>query len=314
MSGPFDDLFKDVKTNTTKVGNISPKVASSSSTANVNTSVMENGEVINIRVQDDVKIEPIELTFEQLLPRRGIKALVFGRQKSGKSELLLKAADLGVPVRIIDLENGLIPLMDNVKEKDIKIYPVVVVDEGEPGHYTIERDEYKTVELFKATLGKIKNEAIQYNKDTGKLMVIGIDSMSVFWEVVKEWLNVDVIRQGGKLNKKGIPSDRRDWGKVSKLWDGIMGMLMNLPAHVILIAQAKDAYEVDEKGYGHEAGFDDPRVRKTTPHQVDLTIQLFVDEEGGRYFAKVRESRYPKLKRNQLFENLTLQKLIDAIK
>jgi len=323
MGDAFDNIFTGVKVQTNKieVPKIIPKVEEeveeTDETIEVNTK--HGTEVIDslIRKQFTPKDTRLSIT-EALTARQGIKLLLFGRQGTWKSSILM---DAPAPKMIINLENGLTPLIESnmqyqemIKNGEIAIFNSLVLDEK-----TMNYDETATMQQFDHDLNIIKNEAIKYHNETGKLMTIGIDSMTIFWEIIKMWLNVEIIRvEGSKtskgkptINKKGVPSDRRNWDKLSKKWNGVIASLMNIPANVIMIAQAKDAYDSEE---GTELGFDEPRVRKETPHAVDLAIQTFTDENGIRGFARVFKSRYKKIKKNQLIENLSIQKLMDMIK
>lgn len=264
----------------------------------------KTGQFLEMQTRKDRPVEIRRFKPEELGQRAGLKLLVFGKEKTGKTTIGLSGEQ---PIYIIDTENGIKPLIDLHKGKDYTIYDVIRSDTKNFLHI----DETATIEVFGASMAEIRNKVLEYNQRTGKFATIVIDSLSTMWDIMLQWLNVEVLRADGKINKKDVPADRRDWKKLNRLYSGLLVQLMNMPAHVILIAQAKEVFDsedVSDLALGKEA----PRVQKWTPHQVDAVIKTFTD--GNRYFGQVWVSRYPKLKKGEIIENPTLQKIVDKVR
>jgi hypothetical protein len=267
------------------------------------------GAYLKMSVRKERPIEVKAFRPEELGQRLGLKILIFGEAKTGKTTFGLNSPQ---PIYIIDTESGIKPLVDLHKGKEFYVYDIIIGDEK-----TFDIDEHATVEALRMALGDIRGKVIEYYKKTGKLATIVVDSLSVIWDVLLMWLNVEVLKAGGKINKKDVPADRRDWKKLNSFYRGLMTQLMNLPAHVVLTAQEKEIAPGDELVEGAVISRGEtvqgPRVQRWTPHQVDVVLRTFVEKGSNRFFAQVWMSRYPQLKLGELIENPTINKLLDKI-
>lgn len=240
-----------------------------------------------------------EYTIDELGPRYGRKLLIFGGAKTGKSSFALSSPE---PIYIIDTENGIKPLKSLFKGKNIHVFDVIEVDDK-----TFSIDEHRTIEKLKLTLGHIRHELIKYNTETGLLGTVVIDSMTTLWNIIMQWLNVEVIKMGAIVTARDVPADRRNWRKVNSLHSGIITQLMAMPAHVVMTAHVKEGSSSDELVdstvvSGGET-IEVPRTQQWVKNDVDAVIRTFKDRSTKKFYGQVWLSRYPELKEGEIIEN-----------
>lgn len=220
----------------------------------------------------DLKLDNIGV----LSKRKGLKILITGGSAVGKTRFCLSAP---APSLIIDTEMGVNALKSLAKDKDIKVHEVYCDNPN-----TFNFDAIKSLDELE--------KCIFYARNEGKeLQTLCIDSMTSVWQWIQEWLRFEVERVGGKINKKGVPSDRRDWAKANTRHTSIVMALMNTEKHLILTAQAHSLYDAQ----GNMTGETKPSVQKNVPFLVDVVIELKKKRESGRnvYYGVVEKCRFP---------------------
>lgn len=233
--------------------------------------------------------------FNELKSRMYLKILLTGRSGTGKTRFCMSAQE---PIYIIDTEEGVDPFFIKFKDKKIFVKKVYKVDEN---------NEFDSI----ASLDEIEKSVfdLRISVDGG---TIAIDSMTSLWQWMQDWLRFEVLRSGGSINKKGVPSDRRDWAKATSRHNQIIMSLLGTNAHVILTAQNHPIYN----SQGQETGIDKPSTQKNAPFLVDVILELKSRIKGGNveYYGVVKKCRFPEtgLEGREIIDP-TFDKIYEAI-
>jgi len=127
-------------------------------------------------------IQPIQ----QKMERRGLKVLVIGKSKTGKTRFSIEAPE---PILFIDTEFSVGGYKSLIGDKKIDVIDLMYVDEN------YEMDSIKMVRILEIIAGKLHREW------KGKYKTVVIDSGTTLWKIYQDWLRYEIVKEGGRLNK-----------------------------------------------------------------------------------------------------------------
>lgn len=221
------------------------------------------------------EIEGLVIPIQEKAKRRGMKMLVIGKTNVGKTRFSLTAED---PILFIDTEFAVSTYKDLVKDKQVDVIDLLFIDEE-----TKEVDSVKTIEVLDKIAGKLLTDW------KNKYKTVVIDSGTTLWKVYQDWLRYEVVREGGRLNKKGVPVDRRDWGKANSKYEGLLSLLIASDMNVILTIQEQPEYD----GLGNMIGYK-PVMQKRTQYFFDIHLRLDKDllKNPPEFYGEVVNFRF----------------------
>ena len=234
--------------------------------------------------------ESIVMDFQPLikLKKRDIlKMMVTGRAGVGKTRFALSAPE---PVYIMETETGVAPFAEFAKDRTINVKELYKCDEH--GAF----DPMATLDEFENT--------IRYVRDKLPEGTLVVDSLTSVWQWMQDWLRYEITHAGGKINRKGVPSDRRDWAKATARHNQIMMALLSMDCHVLVTAQNHPTYDAT----GNELNIDKTSTQKNAPFLVDVILELDSKIVGGvtKYFGRIKKCRFPDLDiEGKIIENPT---------
>jgi hypothetical protein len=260
--------------------------------------VFEENPPVNVEELEKQIKEFKAIDLSQLHKERGLKILIYGLPGSGKTHFCLTAPD---PIVFIDTEFSVDQFYPLVKNKKIYCYQVFEYDKN-------------TFEMDSTLMLKKVEKAIYEITNIIKPKTIVIDSGTSIWQYLQDWLRYTVVKIGDKLNKKGVPADRRDWWRANSKYYGILMSLLASSANLIITAQSKPDY--DERGNPIGSS---PSMQKYTPYWVGIILELDteVTQSGNvNYFATIRKCRTPTKEPlvGTRFENPSFDKLAELLK
>ena len=257
---------------------------------------------ITNNIKEDKKIDVSNVKFEKvtnLQNRKGLKILISGNKAVGKTRFCLSSPN---PSIIIDTEMGVNALKSLAKDKDIKICEV----------YCDNPNTFKFDPII--SLNEIEKYIYYARNEDEKINTICIDSMTSVWQWMQDWLRYEITRVGGKINKKNVPSDRRDWAKATARHNAIVMGLLKTNKNVIFTSQAHPLYD----GQGNMTGETKMSVQKNVPFLVDIVIELKKKRESGKtiYYGVVEKCRFPTNPNieGMIINDITFDKVYELVK
>lgn len=217
------------------------------------------------------------MTFAPKTPVRE-RILLIGTAGSGKSTAVLDVALRipEIPVYVVDTEKG------------------GAWDRMNPG------GEIPNIHSTSATTFPDVRSALKFGPPTtDSWLVVDMLGPNV-WDLVQEYYTEitkgkdieDYFLDFAKRGKKGNPFEGdTDWVAIKKLYNGVLGDILNFPGHVLCTAGVKALGERDDKDvratFGHLGVR--PEGEKHLPHNFS-TILYFQEKSRGEYvFTTVRE-------------------------
>jgi hypothetical protein len=236
-----------------------------------------DSDVVEQRAESDLTPTLEFIPLEKIQQRKGIKILLYGANGVGKTRFCLGSEE---PICIIDTEHGVAPLASLAKGKTVSVVPIAKINA-------------KTFELDSVASLSLLERAIFEATASKKFRTVCVDSVTSVWSWLQDWLRYEVVRGGGKINIKGVPSDRRDWAKANSKYLAFMMNLMSADANVILTAQSHPVYDQQ----GQLTGETKPSYQKNTPFLVDMALELFKTFDGTKmkFYARVDKCRFSHL-------------------
>lgn len=202
----------------------------------------------------------------QIAPR--VKALVYGPSGVGKTFLALSSPG---KVAVVDTEGG----------------TAYYADRGLSEYDVISTKSYADVIA-----------AVEYvEQHPGEYATLVIDPITVIYDTLQEAAHkARVVKATAKAERFGQAEDfdpgnvdleMLDWGRIKRLYKGLMTRLVNLPCHVVVTARQKDLTE--RKGSEMVKVGVGPEAEKSTPYAFDVVLRLaFADGKRTAYVEKDR--------------------------
>ena len=122
-----------------------------------------------------------------------------------------------------------------------------------------------------------------------------IDSMSVFYgDLINDIVEAIKAKRGNETMTRG------DWGVEKRRFAAALGMLIELPMHIILCFRGKDEYVETTSRTGEEilkkTGEEYPEADKQVDFLFDLSFRAFTEEDkknkSSKFFIACTKSRY----------------------
>ncbi len=256
----------------------------------------------DVEVRDEKELlEDIKVVrLEQLVQRRGLKILVYGRPAVGKTRFCLTAPS---PIFFIDTEFavGAFSGSDIVKGKQIDVVNIFAIN---PNKW--EMDSVRMVYDIEKILAKL-----HLSKNSNQYSTVCLDSATSLWKYLQDWLRYEVVRLGGKINIKGVPADRRDWAKANSKYYAIMQTLIAGNWNVVATVQSQLTYDSNGNPIGYK-----PSMQKDTEFYFDIVMAL--DKKEGsdgkmRYYGKIVKCRFPVGIEGMIIENPDFDKIYNLV-
>jgi len=260
----------------------------------------------DMEVRDERELKEFNIeTLSQMAKRRGMRILVIGKPKVGKTRFGSETSKVESDKKVlyIDTEDALsvfegADFLDPTKIDVVNLYDSRLN----------EMDSIKMISKLQGVLEKLTHDINFSNQ----YHTVVLDSESSIWEYLQDYMKYEITRIGLKLNIKGVPSDRRDWRIAnSKHW-GIMQTLTSGNRNVIITVQAQPEYDQQGNMRGYK-----PSMQKKTEFFADITIVLDkrTDAMGNNiYFGKVTNCRYPLPGiEGKIIENPSFQKIKELV-
>ena len=251
-------------------------------------------------VKETKKIKGKEKLFtpmDKLIKNRALKIAIYGDFSAGKSFFSLTSPE---PVFCIDTEDGLIPLINNFKNKNIQLVKLDEMDKDKS-----ERDGVLNHEKLKQIILYIINLP---EKERPKTIVF--DSVSDLYDMIQDYIKVDYHN----LKPEQKFAYQFDWGQVNNVYKHILQKLVNMNINLILTAKAAQVY--DNKGQ-IIIGKYNPKWQRLTPYMVDVVIfnkKVYnAKTKTTNFSSTIEKCRMNKDLIGQSFVNLTYDKLIEII-
>jgi hypothetical protein len=249
------------------------------------------------KIEESVKeFKAVDLA--ELHKERGLKILIYGLPGTGKTHFCLTAPD---PIVFIDTEFSVDQFYPLVKNKKVYCYQIFEYDKN-----TFEMDSITMLKKVEKSIYEITNII--------KPKTIVIDSGTSIWQYLQDWLRYEIVKIGDKLNKKGVPADRRDWWRANSKYYGILMSLLASPANLIITAQSKPDYDQ----LGNPIGAT-PSMQKYTPYWVGVILETeseILPTGEVKFYATIRKCRTPTTEPlvGVKIENPSFEKLVNLIK
>ncbi len=268
------------------------------------STVGADAEELDVRVED-INIIPLK----KISKKRGLKVSVWGQQGSGKTHFGLTFPK---PVFVIDTEMGTRPFASRKEFADGTYLFEVYVEKRKLSVKTL--DPIASLLRTNYVISILKKLA-----DRDMVGTIVIDSVTDYWYFCREYMNWEIVRLGGRLNKKRVPVDRRDWDIANTVYRQSILQLLTTNANVVLIARTGEEF-VGTQPTGEYY----PKWQKDTPFLVDIEIQANIQRvlkkevatnpQENRFFGVILKCRHSPDLVGRIFEPLefnSLKSLLD---